>query len=105
MEIFEKIVTSLFKSLKIETSKIQNGQFFIELAEGLKVNVICNWEGSVILVANLGGVKDNSPKLLWNLLENNLFCELPQFKSVLPQRIRKSLYGRRSGLVSSTQVR
>ncbi|WP_223537148.1 CesT family type III secretion system chaperone [Pseudomonas sp. GL-B-16] len=80
MEIFEKIVTPLFKSLKIEASKIQDGQFFIELAEGLKVNVICNWEGSVILVANLGGVKDSSQELLWNLLEKNLFCELPQIQ-------------------------
>lgn len=78
MEDFEKMVAPLLKSLKIEVSKIQDGQLFIELDDGLKVNMVCNWEGSVILVSNLGGIEQASPELLWALLEKNLFCELPQ---------------------------
>jgi len=78
MENFKKIIAPLLKSLKIEAPKLQDGQLFIELEGGLKVNMLCNWEGSVILVANLGGLQPASPELLWQLLEKNLFCELPQ---------------------------
>lgn len=89
MESFEKIVSHLLKSLKIESSKIQDGQFFIELDDGLKVNVICNWEGSVILMANLGSVEKDSPERLWALLEKNLFCELPQIQVSAAAQDRK----------------
>lgn len=80
MQNFEKIVASLLESLKIEAPQISDGQFFVELSDGLKVNIICNWENNVIMVANVGGTKDNSPQLLWHLLEENLFCELPHIQ-------------------------
>lgn len=78
MDSFEKIVAPLLRTLKIEASKIQEDQVFIELEGGLRVNMLCNWEGSVILMANVGGIKQASLELLWSLLERNLFCELPQ---------------------------
>ncbi len=80
MQNFEQIVASLLESLKIQAPKISAGQFFVELSDGLKVNIICNWENNVILVANVGGTQDNTQELLWHLLEKNLFCELPHIQ-------------------------
>lgn len=79
MSTFEKIIAPLLSELNLDTSAVKDEHCFIELSNDLRVNIICNWMDSVIFVTNLGVPKNTSSQtLLWALLENNLFCELPQ---------------------------
>lgn len=82
MSNFEHVVKPLLKFMKVELkSELKDNHCLLELDSGMQVNLYGNWHESLIIVANLGELKSAEQKtLLWNLLEENLFFELPHIQ-------------------------